>query len=383
MYKNIIILGSTGSIGTQALEVCKKHNINVVALSVNKNTELLETQIKEFSPEYVCITDEKAGNNFKSKAEELKVKLYIGKEGLVKIASLDVDALVLNAIVGIAGLKSTITAIETKKDVALANKESLVTAGKLVMQKVKENNVKLLPVDSEHSAIFQCLQDEHSKKSVKKLILTASGGPFFGFSKTELEKVTKQQALKHPNWTMGHKITIDSATLMNKGLELIEAVWLFDVAPEDIEIVVHRQSIIHSAVEYSDNSVIAQLGTPNMQIPIQYAITYPNRYESNAKALDFFSMGNLTFDKADSETFYCLKAAIEAIKKGGLYPCCVNGANERAVELFLEDKISFLQIGEFVLKTISHFNFNEEYTLEEVYLVDKQAREFVDSLVNE
>lgn len=378
MYKNIIVLGSTGSIGTQTLDVCRKHNIRVLALSANRNTALLEQQAREFRPEYVCVTDTQAAEEFAPVAGELGIKLFKGKEGLVELASLKEDALVLNAVVGIAGLDATLAAANSKKDIALANKESLVTGGQLVMDAVKANGVKLLPVDSEHSAIFQCLQDHESAKSLKKIILTASGGPFFGFDSSRLETVTKAQALKHPNWSMGSKITIDSATLMNKGLELIEAVWLFGVKPEDVQIVVHRQSIIHSAVQYADNSVIAQLGSPDMRLPIQYAITYPERYDCPAPALDFYAMKDLTFERPDPDTFLCLKAAMEAIEKGGLYPCAVNGANERAVQLFLEDKIGFADIGRVVYKTLSHFNFQGEYTLKEVYETDKKARAFVD-----
>ena len=380
MYKNIVLLGSTGSIGTQTLDVCRMHHVNVVALSANRRIDVLEKQIIEFKPEYVCLTDETAGNNFKERAKELGVKLIIGKKGLVELAQLErEDTVVLNAVVGIAGLEATLAAIESGKDVALANKESLVTGGKLVLEAVKRKGVKLLPVDSEHSAIFQCLQDKESAKSLKKIILTASGGPFFGYTTEQLENVTKAQALKHPNWSMGAKITIDSATLMNKGLELIEAVWLFDIAPEDVQIVVHRQSIIHSAVQFADNSVIAQLGVPDMRLPIQYAITYPERLECPVDSLDFWNMKDLTFAKADPDTFLCLKAAIEAIKKGGLYPCAVNGANERAVQLFLDDKIKFNDIGRTVYKVLSHFNFSKEYTLEEVFETDRQARAFVDA----
>ncbi len=379
MYKNIIVLGSTGSIGTQTLDVCRKHNINVVAISANRSVETIEKQIIEFRPEYVCLTDETAANNFREKAEELGVKLLCGKQGLVQLAQLDVEnSVVLNAVVGIAGLEATLAAIESGKDVALANKESLVTGGKLVMDAVKRNGVKLLPVDSEHSAIFQCLQDPHSAKKLKKIILTASGGPFFGYTKEQLENVTKAQALKHPNWSMGAKITIDSASLMNKGLELIEAVWLFDVRPSDVQIVVHRQSIIHSAVQYIDNSVIAQLGVPDMRLPIQYAITYPDRFDCPAAELDFFAMKDLTFAPADPDTFLCLKAAIEAIDKGGLYPCAVNGANERAVQLFLEDKIKFADIGRIVYAVLAEFDFSDEYTLREVFETDRRARAFVD-----
>ena len=384
MYKNLILLGSTGSIGTQSLDVVRKYGINVVALSAHKNSALLEEQIKEFKPEYVCITDLETANNFEEKANRLNVKLFKGSEGTQKLAQLEgySNIVVLNAIVGIAGLKATLAAIESGKDVALANKESLVTGGKLVMEAVKRNNVKLLPVDSEHSAIFQCLQDKNSAPSLKKILLTASGGPFFGYSSEQLSKVKKEQALKHPNWSMGSKITIDSATLMNKGLELIEAVWLFNVKPSDVQIVVHRQSIIHSMVEYADNSVIAQLGTPDMRIPIQYSLTYPNRMESNAEGLNFFTVKDLTFAPADEDTFLCLKAAKEAIAKGGLYPCAVNGANERAVELFLNDKISFLDIGKAVYGVLDKFNFIDEYTIDDVFEADKMARKYVDNLFN-
>lgn len=381
MYKRIIVLGSTGSIGTQTLDVCRMHNIKVVALSANKSVDKIEEQIKEFKPEYVCLTDLQAAESFKEKADKYGVKLLSGKEGLITLAKLDTDALVLNAVVGIAGLGATLRAIESGKDVALANKESLVTGGKLVTEAVKKHNVKLLPVDSEHSAIFQCLQDKESAKSLKKIILTASGGPFFGYTSRQLENVTKRQALKHPNWSMGAKITIDSATLMNKGLELIEAVWLFGLKAEDIKIVVHRQSIIHSAVQFADNAVIAQLGSPDMRLPIQYAITYPERYECPAPELDFWNMKDLTFAKADPDTFLCLKAAIEAIGKGGLYPCAVNGANERAVQLFLEDRISFTDIGRAVYATLSHFDFDNDYTLEQVYETDAKARAFVDEML--
>ena len=382
MYSNLILLGSTGSIGTQSLDVARKHNINVVALSAHKNIKLLEQQIKEFKPEYICITDTESANNFEEKAKEYGVTLFKGSEGTQKLAQLEGynNVVVLNAIVGIAGLKATLAAINSGKDVALANKESLVTGGKLVMEAVKKNNVKLLPVDSEHSAIFQCLQDKNSAPSLKKILLTASGGPFFGYTTEQLAEVTKEQALKHPNWSMGSKITIDSATLMNKGLELIEAVWLFDVKPEDVQIVVHRQSIIHSMVQYADNSVIAQLGSPDMRIPIQYSLTYPERMECNAAEVDFFTVKDFTFSPADDETFLCLKAAKTAISKGGLYPCAVNGANERAVELFLQDKISFLDIGKAVYGVIEHIQAKDDYTLEDVIATDKIAREYVNSI---
>lgn len=380
MYKNLILLGSTGSIGRQSLDVAAKHGINVIALSANKNIDLLEQQIVIFKPKYVCVTDVETADSFAETAKLLNVTLFKGKEGLEKLAELDEEAVVLNAVVGIAGLKATLAAINSGKDVALANKESLVTGGKLVMEAVSKNGVKLLPVDSEHSAIFQCLQDKNSTPALKKILLTASGGPFFGYTTEQLNSVTKAQALKHPNWSMGSKITIDSATLMNKGLELIEAVWLFSVKPEQVQIIVHKQSIIHSMVQFADNSVIAQLGVPDMRIPIQYSLTYPERLSGNAPELDFFAVKDLTFAQADAETFLCLKAAIEAINKGGLYPCAVNGANERAVELFLADKISFSDIGKGVYSVLSHFNFNKEYTLEEVFNTDKQARDYIDNL---
>ena len=381
MYKDIIVLGSTGSIGRQTLDVCRKHNINVVGLSANSSISLLREQIQEFSPEYICITDEKIArretDNLLSDFPQITV--FSGKEGLIKLAGLDRDALVLNAVVGIAGLGATLAAAESGKDIALANKESLVTGGKLVMEAVKKYDVKLLPVDSEHSAIFQCLQDLNSAKSLSKIILTASGGPFFGFTSQQLDNVTKEQALKHPNWSMGAKITIDSATLMNKGLEFIEAAWLFGVTAEQIQIVVHRQSVIHSAVQFADNSVIAQLATPDMRLPIQYALTYPERYECQAPELDFFSLSALTFDKRDEDTFLCLKAAKEAFRRGGLYPCAVNGANERAVELFLNDKIKFKDIGKTVYGVLDALKLDGDYTLSDVYAADKAARRYVDS----
>ncbi len=378
MYKDIIILGSTGSIGTQALDVVRKLGINVVGLSANRSVEKIARQVEEFRPRYVCLTDEEAREEFSKLDAARGVTLLRGKGGLARMASVPGDALVLNAVVGIAGLEATLATARRKKDLALANKESLVTGGRLVMDAVKKNGIRMLPVDSEHSAIFQCLQDANSAPSLRKIILTASGGPFFGYTREQLENVTRRQALKHPNWSMGGKITIDSATLMNKGLELIEAVWLFGLRPEDINIVVHRQSIIHSAVQFADNSVIAQMGVPDMRIPIQYAVTYPERMESPARELDFYSMKDLTFDRADSETFLCLRAAMEAIDRGGLYPCRVNGANERAVALFLEDRIGFLDIGDLVLGVLSALDLDDmEYTVENVYRVDRMARDYV------
>ena len=290
---------------------------------------------------------------------------------------MDGSDIVLNAVVGIAGLAATLSAIKSGRDVALANKESLVTGGSLVTDAVRENNVKLLPVDSEHSAIFQCLQDEYSAKSLQKILLTASGGPFFGRTRQELQNVTKDDALRHPNWSMGSKITIDSATLMNKGLELIEAVWLFGLPAEQVQVVVQRQSIIHSMVQFSDNSILAQLGVPDMRIPIQYALTYPARVPGVVPELDFTTLKLLTFDVADEETFRCLAACKKAIKKGGLGPCAANGANEEAVKLFLEDKIGFLDIGRLVEAVVDSDSFGGDYSLADVYECDRMARAFV------
>ena len=298
-------------------------------------------------------------------------------EGLKTLAAMDGPDVVLNSVVGIAGLGASLAAIESGHDLALANKESLVTGGHLVTQAVAEHGVKLLPVDSEHSAIFQCLQDRESAKSLTKILLTASGGPFFGMKTEELRGKTKADALRHPNWNMGAKITIDSATLMNKGLELIEAVWLFGLPPEKIQIVVQRQSIVHSAVQYSDNSIIAQLGVPDMRIPIQYALTYPARVPGVVPELDFTTLKLLTFDVADEETFRCLAACKKAIKKGGLGPCAANGANEEAVRLFLEDKIGFLDIGRLVEAVVDSDSFGGSYSLADVYECDRMARAFV------
>ena len=303
--------------------------------------------------------------------------LLRGKEGLEELAAMDGSDIVLNAVVGIAGLAATLSAIKSGRDVALANKESLVTGGSLVTDAVRENNVKLLPVDSEHSAIFQCLQDEYSTKSLQKILLTASGGPFFGRTRQELQNVTKDDALRHPNWSMGSKITIDSATLMNKGLELIEAVWLFGLPAEQVQVVVQRQSIIHSMVQFSDNSILAQLGVPDMRIPIQYALTWPERVPGPAPELDFTKLHELTFDTADEATFRCLAACKKAIGKGGLAPCAANGANEEAVRLFLEGRIPFLKIGELVEGVVDSEAFGGPYTLDDVYACDAAARAYV------
>ncbi|MDE5947004.1 MAG: 1-deoxy-D-xylulose-5-phosphate reductoisomerase [Oscillospiraceae bacterium] len=377
--KTVSILGSTGSIGTQALDVAEKHNFRVSALSANSSTKLLEQQARKYNPNYVCIYDESKYLEMKESLSDTSVEVLCGMEGLCKIAETDNCDILLNSVVGMVGLLPTLKAIESGKEIALANKETLVAGGKLVMESAKKKNVRILPVDSEHSAIFQCLQG-NKKSQINKIILTASGGPFFGRTYDELKTVTVEDALKHPNWSMGNKITIDSATLMNKALEFIEAKWLFDLTPEQIEIVVHRQSVVHSAVEYNDFSVIAQLGTPDMKIPIQYALLYPERLECPVKPLSLTDYGTLTFAKPDYDTFKCLSAGIEAIKRGGAYPCLVNSANEEAVAEFLNRKIKFYEIGEMVSSVLENFQNFEVNSYEDVVKADKLAREYVKNM---
>ena len=374
--KIMTILGSTGSIGTQALEVAKKHNIKVKALSAHSNTRLLAAQAREFGAEYVCIYDESKREELCRELDGHKAEVLTGMEGLKAIASLDGVDIMLNSVVGMVGLVPTLTAIEKGTDIALANKETLVAGGKLVINSAKEKGVKIFPVDSEHSAIFQSLQG-NSMNRIKSIILTASGGPFFGKTKSELENVTVEQALNHPNWSMGNKITIDSATLMNKGLEFIEAMWLFDLKPEQIEIVVHRESVVHSAVEYEDNSMIAQMGVPDMKIPIQYALLYPQRVECDVKHLSLTDYGSLSFMRPDYETFDCLTACIKAVTEGGTLPAAVNGANEEAVAAFLSGKIKFLQIGELVTEVLNNTQKKDITCVEDILAADKAARDYV------
>lgn len=376
MNKTVSILGSTGSIGTQSLEVCEKHGLKVTALAAHSSAEALEQQIRRFRPEYACIYNEEMYSQLKSRISDTNVKLLTGMEGLCTLASLEEADIVLNSVVGMVGLLPTLTAIEAGKDIALANKETLVAGGELVMRAAAEKGVRIFPVDSEHSAIFQCLQG-NKREQLSKVILTASGGPFFGKSYEELKTVTKAQALRHPNWDMGNKITIDSATLMNKGLEFIEAKWLFDLSPQQIEIVVHRQSVVHSAVEYNDYSVIAQLGVPDMKIPIQYALLYPDRMSCPTGRLSLTDYGSLTFEKPDYDTFKCLWAAMEAIKRGGAYPCLVNSANEEAVRAFLADEISFIEIGEAVSGVLEKFTPSEIKSYDDVMAADRAARDYV------
>lgn len=379
MSKTITLLGSTGSIGTQSLDVARMHGYTVFGLAAHSRVELLLKQIQEFHPRYVAVVDEAACDRLEGELTGMPdaPRLLKGAQGLRTLAAMDGPDVVLNAVVGIAGLPASLAAIESGHDLALANKESLVTGGHLVTDAVRRKGVRLLPVDSEHSAIFQCLQDQHSAKRLTKILLTASGGPFFGMKRDQLAGKKKEDALKHPNWNMGAKITIDSATLMNKGLELIEAVWLFGLPEDKIQIVVQRESIIHSAVQFADNSVIAQMGVPDMRIPIQYALTWPDRLPSPVPELDFAALKSLSFDVADEETFRCLAACKKAIRKGGLAPCAANGANEEAVALFLQDKIGFLDIGRLVEGVVDSEAFGGDYTLQDVYDCDAMARAYV------
>ncbi|MGN0504707.1 MAG: 1-deoxy-D-xylulose-5-phosphate reductoisomerase [Ruminococcus sp.] len=381
MTRCISVLGSTGSIGTQTLDVARKYNIKISALTAHSNVKLIEEQIREFKPSLAVMFDEKAASDLKTRIADLDVRILSGMDGLIEAAAEESCDTVLNSLVGMVGLEPTLAAAEARKNIALANKETLVAGGELVMNKVKEYGVKLLPVDSEHSAIFQCLEGCPDRKFLKKLILTASGGPFFGKTRDELENVTVHEALRHPNWSMGAKITIDSATMMNKGLEIIEARWLFDVPGENIDVVVHRQSIIHSLVEFTDNSVLAQLGNPDMRIPIQYALTYPERYPSLVKPLNLSELATLTFASPDYEAFECLKACKKALSLGGTAPAVANGANEVANALFREGKISFLKIGELVSRSIEEVESTSLNTLEDVLNADKAARDFVLSCI--
>ena len=373
--KKIVILGSTGSIGTQTLEVCRMHNIAVRALSADRNTALLEQQAREFKPEYVCVYSESSYPDIRQRLADMDIKVLCGMEGLCELAALPCDT-VVNSVVGMVGLLPTLEAAKAGNDIALANKETLVAGGALVTDCVKQHGVNLLPIDSEHSAIFQCLMGAGDNRP-EKILLTASGGPFYGWTSDQLRSVTVEQALKHPNWSMGAKITIDSATLMNKGLELIEAVRLFDVKLEQVEIVVHRQSIIHSAVEFCDGAIIAQLGTADMRIPIQLALTYPERLPSPAKRLSLTDIGALTFGRADEQTFTCLAAAKKAISLDGNAPCAVNSANEAAVALFLKKKIGFLDIGEAVNGALEAVKYIPQPTLEDILNTKSAAEDYV------
>lgn len=370
--KSVIVLGSTGSIGTQALEVCRRNGYRVTALAAGSNTALLEKQAREFHPLTVAVFDENAARELKIKLSDTDIRVISGENGVCEAASEKGD-IALNAIVGIAGLRPTLAAIEAGKSIALANKETLVTGGEIVNAEAKKHGVKIIPVDSEHSAIFQSLHGVPDN-ALKRILLTASGGPFYGKKRSELENVTAKEALKHPNWSMGAKITVDSATLMNKGLEVIEAVRLFGLPAECIDVTVHRQSIVHSGVELSDGALIAQLGTPDMRLPIQYALTYPQRSDFAFEKLSLTDIGTLTFSKPDTEVFRALPLCIEAVNRGGLAPTAVNGANEEAVSLFLKGKIKFLQIAELVEAALNSADNKKDFTLEDIFYADAAAR---------
>lgn len=374
MKRNIAILGSTGSIGTQALDVIRKNpdQFEVYALTANENIDLLIQQAREFLPEAVVIANESKYAQLKEALQDLPVKVWAGSESIAQVVQSEPINMVLTAMVGYSGLKPTINAIKAKKAIALANKETLVVAGELITGLALEYKVPILPVDSEHSAIFQCLNGERSP--IEKILLTASGGPFRKHSREQLEKVTKAQALKHPNWDMGAKVTIDSASLMNKGLEMIEAKWLFDITPDQIEVVVHPQSIIHSMVQFEDSSIIAQLGLPDMHLPIQYALAYPNRLKSDFKRLNFFELQTMTFEKPDMERFRNLSFAFEAARKKGNMACTMNAANEIAVDAFLKDKVGFLQMSDIIEKTMQKTSFITAPSYEDYVQTDMEAR---------
>ncbi|EJF42491.1 1-deoxy-D-xylulose 5-phosphate reductoisomerase [Clostridium sp. MSTE9] len=377
MDKKISLLGSTGSIGTQTLEVARMHGFSVCALAAHSNIQLLEEQIREFRPALAAVFDENAARDLKERVRDLPVRVAAGMDGLCQAASIQEADIVCNAVVGMVGLLPTMAAVSAKKDVALANKETLVAGGALVMKAARENGVRILPVDSEHSAIFQCLQGCPRPSTVARLILTASGGPFFGKTREELEQVTPEQALRHPNWSMGAKVTIDSATMMNKGLEILEASWLFDMPVSQIDVVVHRESIVHSMIEYQDYSVLAQLGVPDMRIPIQYALTWPERLPSPVNRLSLTELGTLSFYPPDEQAFPCLGLAKQAAQQGGLTPAAMNGANEEAVKLFLSGRIPFLQIPQLVEAAMKRQAAGQPETPQQVLTADQNARNFV------
>ena len=381
--RKLALLGSTGSIGIQTLDVvrglCRGGDfpVSIQVLAARSSVKQLEEQIREFRPQAAAVFDEKAAKDLRDRTRDLDLEILPGMEGLCQAAAWDSADMTLNAVVGMVGLRPTLSAIAAGKTVALANKETLVAGGSIVMEAARQNKVEILPVDSEHSAIFQCLQGCPEKKAVKRLLLTASGGPFFGKTRKELEGVTPAQALRHPNWNMGAKVTIDSATLMNKGLEVTEAAWLFGLGPKDIQVVVHRESIVHSLVEYVDHSVIGQLGTPDMRLPIQYAITYPKRYPSPCGELDLAGLGSLTFAQPDLETFRCLKVCLQALERGGLAPAAANGANEEAVALCLRERIGFLEIPQLVEAAMLRQPDAPADSVEAVLQADREARQFV------
>ena len=377
--KTIAVLGSTGSIGTQTLEVARANgDLKIAALAAGRNVMLLEKQIREFSPRVVAVWEEEAAKELKTAVSDLDVKIVTGMDGLIEISTLPEVEVLVTAIVGMIGIRPTVEAIKAGKDIALANKETLVTAGHIIMPLAKEHGVKILPVDSEHSAIFQSLNGEHHEQ-IDKLLITASGGPFRGKKRADLEKVKVEDALKHPNWAMGQKITIDSATLVNKGLEVMEAKWLFHVDLDQIEVVVQPQSVIHSMVQFVDGAVMAQLGTPDMKLPIQYALYYPDRRYLTGERLDFAKLGQITFEKPDMETFQGLPLALQASRTGGSMPTVFNAANERAVSKFLHREIGFTDIYQIIIESMEHHKVQQQPTVEDILDTEKATYEFIES----
>ena len=379
MGRKIILLGSTGSIGTQTLDVVRNNaDLEIIGLAANKNVTLIEAQIREFHPHYAAMFDPAAAQELKVKVADLPVKIFAGMEGLMELVTVPEADTVLTAVVGMIGIRPTIAAIESGKDIALANKETLVTAGHLIMPLAAAHKVKILPVDSEHSAIFQSLNGE-PKRKLEKILLTASGGPFRRMSRQQLETITVKEALKHPNWSMGPKVTIDSASLVNKGLEVMEARWLFDVRLDQIQVVVQPQSIIHSMVQYCDGAVIAQLGIPDMKLPIQYALFYPDRMPMTEDRLDFWKLGSITFEKPDTETFKGLDLAYQAAGIGGSMPTVFNAANEMAVKHFLSGKIRFLEIYDMILDAMEHHQKIESPDVEQILQSEQETYEYLQS----
>jgi len=380
--KRIAILGSTGSIGTQTLEIVRNNagELKVEALAAAGNVALMEEQIREFRPRTVVMWSREAAKELRLRVADCQVQVLQGMEGLLEIAVMPQIQVLVTAIVGMIGIRPTIAAIEAGKDIALANKETLVCAGHIIMPLARERGVSILPVDSEHSAIFQSLNGE-PKGRIGRILLTASGGPFRGRTKAQLEQVKPEDALKHPNWNMGRKITIDSSTLVNKGLEVMEAKWLFDVEPSQIQVVVHPQSIIHSMVEYIDGAVIAQLGVPDMKLPIQYALFYPDRREMRGNRVDFFSLGSVTFEEPDMETFQGLRLAYRALERGGSLPTVYNAANERAVALFLERRIGYLQIPELIQRCMEHHTVVEDPGVEQILEAEQSVYDYIGEMV--
>ena len=380
--KKIALIGSTGSIGTQTLEVAREKGYKITALAARRSIDLLEAQIREFKPQYCAVADTEAARDLKTRVADTDTKILSGDEGIIEVAAVSDADILLNSLLGKSGIRPTLAAIESGKDIAMANKEPLVASGEIILARVREKGVRFLPVDSEHSAIFQCLDSEHnSSRFISRLIITASGGPFFGKTRRELENITPAEAIAHPTWSMGAKISVDSATLMNKGLELIEAARLFDVPADKIDVTVHRQSIVHSMVEFCDGSTLAQMGHPDMKHCIQFALTYPERSESLCRKMDYTKSFTLTFDPPDEKTFTLLPLSRRAITLGGTAPAVLNGAGERAVELFLDGKIRFLDIFDTVESAVNNVPFTKELSLEVIENADRMAREHIDALV--